>query len=82
MDAILLHPSPLHYKALHGVPINRKMFIFIVRSLVVDLQCFVKEVTTLSRRLAGALFFSESLVFPILHNHFESANVRSAKHVS
>ena len=62
---------PLHYKALRLVPIYCKLFILTVGPPMLELQCFVKEVTPLSTLLAGALFRSESIVFRILYSSSE-----------
>ena len=59
MDAIFAASLPPHYRALHVVPIICKVFIFIVRSLVLERYWLIKQVTTLSGLLAGALSLTE-----------------------
>jgi hypothetical protein len=69
-------PPPLQGTSLG----TNKLFILTVGPPVLELQCLVKEVTPLSDLLVGALFWSESVVFRILHSSSESANLGHVKH--
>ena len=70
LDAVLLHQD----RAVGFVPINLKVLLHSVCSLVLEVERSVKEGRYNVQRAAGPLSGSESLLFRILHGSFESAS--------